>query len=186
MSYPFNMKMSLNQLTIEPKGQDDKPIPIDLTPYVGDIAENVSVDLAQPQLNKQNGYCSFDDCKPTVQVKFAVDTIIGDKSWQNTDDKTIIWDYATNRGSITALLRSGLTIIKTTKVHNPDSTATTSINLNKYVERTATRININIDTITDLGGTVYIPQKHLFTVTAEFKPKRLTIGTVEPYTYNNK
>lgn len=185
MSYPFDMTMSLNQLTIEPKGQDDKPIPIDLTPYVGDIAKNVNVYLAQPQFN-QNEHCSIDDCKPTVQVKFVVDTIIGDKSWQNTDDKTIIWNYATNRDSITALLRSGLTIIKTTKVHNPDSTATTSINLNKYVERTATSIDINIDTIADMNGTVYIPQKHLFTVTAEFKPKQLTIGTVEPYTYNNK
>ncbi len=182
MSYPFDMKISLNQLTIEPKGPDDKPTPIDLTPYVGDIAENVSVDLAQPQ----NEHCSIDDCKPTVQVKFAVDTIIGDKSWQNTDDKTIIWNYATNRDSITALLKSGLTIIKTTKKNNPDSTATTSINLNRYVESMATSIDINIDTIADMNGTVYIPQKHLFTVTAEFKPKQLTIGTVEPYTYNNK
>lgn len=186
MSYPFNMKISLNQLTIEPKGQDDKPIPIDLTPYVGNIAENVNVDLAQPQLNKQNGHYSIDDCKPTLQVRFAVDTIIGDKSWQNTDDKTIIWNYVTNRNSTTALLRSGLTIIKTTKKNNPDSTATTTINLNRYVESTATSININIDTIADMNGTVYIPQKHLFTVTAEFKPKQLTIGTVEPYTYNNK
>lgn len=182
MSYPFDMKISLNQLTIEPKGPDDKPTPIDLTPYVGDIAENVNVDLAHPQLNKLNEHCSIDDCKPTVQVKFAVDTIIGNKSWQNTDDKAIILDYATSGDSITAILTYGLTILK----NKPDKTATTCICLNKYVQCTETNIDVNIDTISDSNGTIHIPQKHMFTVTAEFKPQQLTVGTVEPYTYNNK
>ena len=182
MSYPFDMKMSLNQLTIEPKGQDDKPIPIDLTPYVGNIAENVNVDLKQPQLNKQNSHYSIDDCKPTVQVRFAVDTIIGNKSWQDTDDKAIIWNYATSGDSITAILTYGLTILK----NKPDKTATTCICLNKYIQYTETKIDVNIDTITDSNGTIHIPREHMFTVTATFKPRELTICAVEPYTYNKK
>lgn len=182
MSYPFNMMISLNTLTIEPKGKDDKPETIDLTPYVGNIAESVNVDLAQPELNKQDGHYTIDDCKPTVKVKFPVDTLIGNMSWQNDIYKNTIWNYVTSSKAITAVLLNGLTIIKS----KPDRTATESINLNWYIERAQTSIDVNIDTIADMNGTVYIPQKHLFTVTAEFKPKQLTIGTVEPYTYNKK
>lgn len=180
MSYPFDMTISLNQLTIEPKGKDDKPKTIDLTSYIGNIAESVNLDLAQPELTKQDGHYTIDDCKPTVRVRFPADTLIGNISWQNDACKNTIWNYVTNSQAITAVLTNGLTIIKS----RTDRTATESINLNWYIERTETSISVNIDTIADMNGTVYIPQKHLFTVTAEFKPQRLTVGTVEPYTYN--
>lgn len=180
MSYPFDMTISLNQLTIEPKGKDDKPKTIDLTSYIGNIAESVNLDLAQPELTKQDGHYTIDDCKPTVRVRFPADTLIGNISWQNDACKNTIWNYVTNSQAITAVLTNGLTIIKS----RPDRTATESINLNWYIERAETSISVNIDTIADMNGTVYIPQKHLFTVTAEFKPQRLTVGTVEPYTYN--
>lgn len=180
MSYPFDMTISLNQLTIEPKGKDDKPKTIDLTSYIGNIAESVNLDLAQPELTKQDGHYTIDDCKPTVRVRFPADTLIGNISWQNDACKNTIWNYVTNSQAITAVLTNGLTIIKS----RTDRTATESINLNWYIERAETSISVNIDTIADMNGTVYIPQKHLFTVTAEFKPQRLTVGTVEPYTYN--
>ena len=70
------MTISLNKLTIEPKGKYDEPKIIDLTPYIGNIAESVNLDLVQPKLNKQDGHYTIDDCKPTVEVRFAVDTII--------------------------------------------------------------------------------------------------------------
>lgn len=180
MSYPFDMTITLNHLTIEPKGKDDKPGTIDLTPYIGGIAENVNVDLVQPELNKQDGHYTINDCKPTVRVRFPADTIIGNISWQNDACKNTIWNYVTNSQAITAVLTNGLTIINSL----PDGTTTKSINLNPYIEHAETSININIGTIADMNGTIYIPQKHLFTVTAEFKPQRLTVGTVEPYTYN--
>lgn len=180
MSYPFDMTISLNQLTIEPKGKDDKPETIDLSPHVENIAESVNLDLAQPELTKQDGHYTIDDCKPTVKVKFPADTLIGNISWQNDAHKNAIWNYVTNSKAITIVLTDGLTIINSL----PNRTATESINLNQYIEHAETRIDVNIDTIADMNGTVYIPQKHLFTVTAEFKPQRLTVGTVEPYTYN--
>lgn len=178
MSYPFDMTISLNQLTIEPKGKDDKPKAIDLSPYVENIAKSVDLDLAQPELTKQNGHYTIDDCKPTVKVKFHIDTLIGNMTWQNDADKNIIWNYVTNSKVITAVLTNGLTIINSL----PDRTTTKSINLNPYIEHAETSININIGTVTDMNGTVYIPQKHLFTVTAEFKPQRLTVCAVESYT----
>lgn len=180
MSYPFDMTISLNQLTIEPKGKDDKPKTIDLSSYVENIAESVDLDLAQPELTKQDGHYTIDDCKPTVKVRFPADTLIGNISWQNDAYKNTIWNYVTNSQAITAVLTNGLTIIKS----RLDRTATESINLNRYIEHAQTSISVNIDTIADMNGTVYIPQKHLFTVTAEFRPQRLTVGTVEPYTYN--
>ncbi|QIG78065.1 hypothetical protein BRUR0010001c01_00034 [Bifidobacterium phage BlindUri1] len=180
MSYPFNMTISLNKLTIEPKGKYDEPKIIDLTPYIGNIAESVNLDLVQPKLNKQEGHYTIDDCKPTVEVRFAVDTIIGNLSWQNDADMDAIWGLNKARNTVTAVLANGLTIVRP----KPVGVAADAINLNRYVERTETSIDTHINRVETQSGTMEIPEEHMFTVTAQFKPKQLTVGTVEPYTYN--
>lgn len=180
MSYPFDMTISLNKLTIEPKGKYDQPETIDLTPYIGNIAESVNLDLAQPKLNKQDGHYTIDDCKPTVEVQFAVDTIIGNLSWQNEADTDAIWGLNKARNTVTAVLANGLTIVRP----KPVGVAADAINLNRYVERTKTSIDTHINRVETQAGTMEIPEEHMFTVTAQFKPKQLTVCTVEPYTYN--
>lgn len=91
-----------------------------------------------------------------------------------------IWGLNKARNTITAVLANGLTIVRP----KPVGVAADSINLNRYVERTETSIDTHINRFKTQSGTIEIPEEHMFTVTAQFKPKQLTVGTVEPYTYN--